>query len=241
MEHELLPMKELAGLSVKLKEAHSQFVEGQKKNLAYAVLAGHVLREVKAGIGHGEFGAWVEGEGQIAGRTARVYMNIAQKYDRGLITPLMLTNTTIKKALEAQVGEEDEPKPRKGKKAPISLPAKSARGKPQPGDAKKAIETGGARFKVLLDEIQRLRMAAKKLSGTRLCGEYVPLGEVDKGLSNVYSALKYAVPHARCCYCAKAGGLQEGCHACGGRGWLSKGLHDAAPGPLRKMVERSGS
>lgn len=243
MEHELLPPKKLTELSAKVKQVHGLFVNGQAKMLEHAVAVGHTLREAKAGLRHGAFGAWVESNCEIAYRTARVYMNIAQKHDRGLITPLMLTNTTLKKALEAQVGEEGEPrpKPKKVKKAPEPVPAKAAHGKPKPSDVKTAIETGRVMFKPLLDEIQRLRHAVKRVSGTRLCGEYLPLGEVDKGLRNVQSALKYATPHSRCCWCARAGGLQEGCNSCKGRGWISKGLYEMADERLKRMVKGGGS
>lgn len=236
MEHELLPAKELAA---QINEAHRQAETMAQGAVEQALQAGALLLEAKSQCGHGNWLGWIGKNLKFGERTASTYMRVVRNRKRvsdlsSIRSAAKLLTTTL------QAGEEDEPKrkPRKGKKAPEPVPAKAAHGKPKQSDVKTAIETGRVMFKPLLDEIQRLRHAVKKVSGTRLCGEYLPLGEVDKGLRNVESALKYAVPHSRCCWCAMLGGLQRGCHGCGGRGWISKGLYESVTEEQRKVLFR---
>lgn len=237
----LLSVDKLNELRDIIVDGNDQFIKGGRMLLKHAVAIGHALRDAKLGIKYGSFEEWVRVSCKMRNRTARVYMQIAQKTDLEEFTSSMLLNTTIQKALEATPDDEGDgkKKPKKDKRGKAPVPVVATRKRdPKPEDVKTALTTGAARFEVYLNEIQALRRNVKKLSGTRLCGEYLPLGEIDAALRTALSILKFARPHSRCVHCPMRDDRQRGdCTACGGRGWISRCLYDTAPDSLKKLVK----
>jgi len=62
---------------------------------------------------------------------------------------------------------------------------------------------------------------------------YVNPTQVQAALGNVYQALKFALPHARCPYHADDALARRGCRACGGLGWVPQEKYEAGVKALK--------
>lgn len=222
-----------------VKQGHIDVLKGPVVILDHAVTVGKALHAAKAGMKHGEFTPWIEKECGIAHRTANAYMQIASKAIEGKINPLALLCASLRKAL----APPDEVPPKV-----LPSPKEKAKDEEKEDSGEKSKQSTGARvrqtvkdgkevFSVTLNEIQRIRREVKKLSQTEL-GRFLVLTQVDSGLTNAYTSLKFAMPFARCPYCAKPSGRQEGCRVCVKGGWVSRGLSRDAPAKLREMAAK---
>lgn len=232
-----------------VKQGHIDVLKGPVVILDHAVTVGKALRAAKAGMKHGEFTPWIEQECGIAHRTANAYMQIASKAIEGKIDPLALLCTSLRKALAPPDEVPDPPKALAPPEVPPKvLPSPKEKSKDEEkkepkqstgASVRQTVKDGKELFSVTLNEIQRMRREVKKLSQTEL-GRFLVLTQVDSALVNAYTALKFAMPYARCPYCAKPDGKQEGCRVCVKGGWVSRGLHRDAPAKLKKMAEKGG-
>jgi hypothetical protein len=67
---------------VRLQQLHSEIVGAAIKAINKAIEAGGLLCEIKAGLPHGEFTAWVETNTGFSIRTAQRYMKIYENRDK---------------------------------------------------------------------------------------------------------------------------------------------------------------
>lgn len=75
--------------------------------LARAILVGRALAARKAVLAHGKFGRWLEELG-TSGRSARVYMQLAQAYDQNGSTLPISPGTSIREALRQLQAPKDD-------------------------------------------------------------------------------------------------------------------------------------
>lgn len=233
--NELMNKSDLKAAADSVKADHEAFIAAGRMMAQHAVNVGHALRKVKLGLPHGDYSAWVSENCGFGRRHASTYMLIAQKSDRGDISEADLLVASVRKLLTDEV--EPESQADKATSESSALPNIERSSKATPTKVKQALGEGKARFKVVLDAIQKLRSDCHALSEIPQCGEHIILTALDTSLRQAASTLKSARPHSRCVYCAKKGDRQEGCDACGGRGWISRGLFASAPEDLRKLAK----
>lgn len=101
------PPGELNALASEIRREHEVVVAGVRATLEAAIRCGNLLREAKAKVGHGGWGAWLAGEFPASDRTARIYVRLAKHYeDRQL--PADLTIDGALKQLSAPKLERSE-------------------------------------------------------------------------------------------------------------------------------------
>ena len=75
--------RELHKLAQRIKRYHASVVEQLRQSVDFAMMCGDLLLEAKEQVAHGQWGEWVSRHCEISGRTARLYMQLAQH--RGVI------------------------------------------------------------------------------------------------------------------------------------------------------------
>lgn len=71
---------DLASLAVDINESHRSCLECSRNAIGYAVEAGELLLKAKPLVGHGGFEGWIRKFTKLSPRTARVYMQVAQRW-----------------------------------------------------------------------------------------------------------------------------------------------------------------
>ena len=71
---------DLASLAVDINESHRSCLECSRNAVGYAVEAGEMLLRAKSLVGHGGFEGWIRKFTKLSPRTARVYMQVAQRW-----------------------------------------------------------------------------------------------------------------------------------------------------------------
>ena len=96
-----LPTKTLAELKVEIK-----FHLGQMAG--HAIEIGKCLIQAKAQVGHGNFGKWVEENFQLKYRSAKNFMDIAERFGSNLQTFADLKYSQMLNLLALPEGEEEK-------------------------------------------------------------------------------------------------------------------------------------
>ncbi len=73
--------KSLGKLAEEINAEHRASAEAVTSALEHAIVAGGMLSEVKAGLPHGAWGSWVEGNFEGSARTAQAYMRLHRRRD----------------------------------------------------------------------------------------------------------------------------------------------------------------
>jgi hypothetical protein len=65
-------------LAARINEEHERCAAAAKTAITHAIAAGELLIEAKAGVGHGQWSAWLEANFAASARTAQGYMRLAR-------------------------------------------------------------------------------------------------------------------------------------------------------------------
>ena len=111
-----------ANLATKINDAHRAALQAAQDALVAAREAGRLLMEVKAGLGHGEWGAWLEANVEFSARSAQGYMRIAERWEE--LNPQRVAHLSLRGALAllSAPKEEGEAKVDEPTSAPGWLP-----------------------------------------------------------------------------------------------------------------------
>ena len=107
-------VQKLDTLAESINEQHRLCEAAAGKAVAHAMEAGRMLEEAKAGVGHGEWGGWLEKNFQGSDRTARVYMRVYSHREELEAKRQSSANLSLDgalKAIAAPKEEEPEEKP----------------------------------------------------------------------------------------------------------------------------------
>jgi len=99
--------------------------------------------------------------------------------------------------------------------------------KSDPGPPPTPLELAMADEGMLVEiqrQLQALRHDIKELADQPI-GQFIRRQQIDADLKNVWSAIKFARPHASCPYCNQ----DTGCDACKSTGWVPIDIYKAAP------------
>ena len=72
----------LTDLAAQIKVEHAEHLRTSRELAAHAILAGKLLRKAKRAIGHGHWKDWLRRNVGFSERTARVYMQLAERVAR---------------------------------------------------------------------------------------------------------------------------------------------------------------
>jgi hypothetical protein len=76
------PAKRLRELPRLINEAHGRFESLAKRSLGYARKVGALLNEAKRGVDHGEWTGWLNEHVEFSVRTAQIYMQIDDQWNK---------------------------------------------------------------------------------------------------------------------------------------------------------------
>jgi hypothetical protein len=112
-----------------------------------------------------------------------------------------------------------------------TAPAKDQAGHDLPGGKPKIVEAFNRRAEIVAHRtaISKIRLAVQKAHEAK-DPIYAELLESDftMGLERASRALRYAMPHSVCPYCAG-----DGCKACKNKGWVGEAIYEAAPKEMK--------
>jgi len=83
----------LQNLAAEINHYHAKCEEAVGQAVAYAIEAGRMLEEAKAGLKHGEWLGWLEANFEGWVRTAQVYMRLASR--RALVEAVKAQGRTV--------------------------------------------------------------------------------------------------------------------------------------------------
>ena len=98
----------LPDLAARIRAEHEAASDAVKRSLQHAIEAGRLLNEAKSLCGHGQWLPWLEEHCRIAGRTARLYMQLARRESEiGNVANLSVREAVAK--LSEPEDEHEEP------------------------------------------------------------------------------------------------------------------------------------
>ncbi len=94
-----LPIQSLDALARQIRDTHALVGASVSDAVTYAITAGRLLLEAKAGVRRGEWLPWLERNCEMSERTAQVYMRMSKKTSTLAENPQRVADLTMRGAL----------------------------------------------------------------------------------------------------------------------------------------------
>jgi Protein of unknown function (DUF3102) len=97
----------LADLAAAIRGHHAEIVRSLNSSLDHAYEAGQCLTAAKAALPHGEFGPWIADNCGFSRRTARLYMQVAERWEALTAKRQRVANLPLREAVAALSDDGD--------------------------------------------------------------------------------------------------------------------------------------